>query len=193
MSTSHVLPVLRTTNRWVAYDAAQRLLGITVHRHSTEANAYADELTAAEARRLFEAFPDHVHPGGQERTVGTDELRRLLAAGDPRVDALAPFGFQLDERPAGSIEDRFLALLGSSPASLSWDGFAWPAAPELGLDVRAKDAGVQIALSSDNVDFDRPADDHTLFIHFRQGDVERAEWLARQVGLAPVGPVEHGW
>ncbi|MEV7185406.1 hypothetical protein [Kitasatospora sp. NPDC093102] len=193
MSTSNVLPVLRTTNRWAAYEAAQRLLGITVHRRSTEVHAYADELTAAEARRLFEAFPEHVYPGNQERNVGHDEVRRLLATDDPRVDALAPFSFQLDEQPVGSIEDRFLGLRGSSPASLSWTGFAWPAVPELGLELRSKDAKVQIALNSSNVDFDRPSDGHTLFIHFRAGDVERAEWLARQVGLTAVGPVESGW
>ncbi|MET8544648.1 hypothetical protein ABZW03_28995 [Kitasatospora sp. NPDC004799] len=193
MSTSNVLPVLRTPNRWVAYDAAQRLLGITVHRRSTEAHAYAEELTAAEARRLFEAFPDQVYPGSAGHGVGYDETRRLLAAGDPRVDELAPFSFQSDERPVGSIEERFLGLLGSSPASLSWSGFAWPAVPDLGLDLRAKDAGVQIALNSRNVDYDRPSDDHTVFLHFRAGDVRRAEWLARHVGLAAVGPAESGW
>lgn len=193
MSTSNVLPVLRTPNRWVAYDAARRLLDITVHRGSTEAHAYADDLTATEARRLFEAHPDHVYGGVSDQGTGHEEVRRLLAAGDPRLESLAPFSFQLDEQPAGSIEERFLALLGSSPASLSWKGFAWPAVPELGLDLRGKDAGVQIALNSDTVDYDRPAADHTVFLHFNAGDVRRAEWLARQVGLTPVGPVGSGW
>ncbi|MFJ4189788.1 hypothetical protein [Kitasatospora sp. NPDC089509] len=58
---------------------------------------------------------------------------------------------------------------------------------------RAKDTHLQLALNSDNVDFDRPAEHHTLFVHFRDGDVERARWLARRAGLADDGEVEWGW
>ncbi|WP_316529034.1 hypothetical protein [Kitasatospora brasiliensis] len=52
MSTSHALPVLRTTNRWAAYDAARRLLGTTVRRDATEVPAFADGLPVAQARRV---------------------------------------------------------------------------------------------------------------------------------------------
>ncbi|MFI9786560.1 hypothetical protein ACIHEI_24130 [Kitasatospora sp. NPDC051984] len=56
-----------------------------------------------------------------------------------------------------------------------------------------KDACVQIAVNSREVTADVPAADHTVFLHFRSGDVERAEWPARQAGLRGIGPAGMGW
>ncbi|WP_224283991.1 hypothetical protein [Streptomyces sp. LS1784] len=184
MSTSHVLPVLRTTNRWAAYDAARRLLALAVSPSGIEVRAYAPQLTPVQARPLRAAFPENV---GIRGDLGHPEPGEEAAVGP------APFVFSAEERPAGAVEEQFLDVVGTVTAELSWDGFAWPAAPELGLEPRYKDAGLQLLLNNRSLDYDDPAGDHTLFIHFRAGDVERAEWLARQVGLAPIGPVELGW
>ncbi|MEV7772579.1 hypothetical protein [Kitasatospora sp. NPDC086791] len=193
MSTSRALPVLRTPDRYALHDTARLLLDFTEPWGDVSVDAHALGMTSAEARQVLETIPgSRVSASDRTRPESSAEIRALFETGDPRLDELAPFDVDVFDRPLGSVEDRFLDLVGSGPAALYWSGFAWPAAPELGLKPRAKDARLQIVLNSRAADFDRPAEDHTLFIHFRSGDLERAEWLARQAGLAPVGPDECG-
>ncbi|MFF7995325.1 hypothetical protein ACFZDG_36860 [Kitasatospora xanthocidica] len=116
-----------------------------------------------------------------------------MVAGDPVVTELLPLTLVLEDLPAGSVEEAILDVVGSGPGSVSWHGFSWPAVPELGLEPRWKDAYVQISVHGHEVGRDTPTPDHTVFIHFREGDVARAAWLARQVGLRPIGPAECGW
>ncbi|GAA2142069.1 hypothetical protein GCM10009760_26860 [Kitasatospora kazusensis] len=194
MSTSNVLPVLRTPDLLNAYQAVQRLLSLAVPMDEFQVSAQAQALTAAEAQRMAAAFPDaRVGPDNPYRPESDDEIRHLIAAADPRVAALLPVGLHLGGRPVGSIEEVFFGVAGSGPGSIDWDFFSWPAVPELGLESRNKDAGVQIAVNCRDVYREVPAPDHTVFIHFREGDVARAEWLAGQVGLRPIGPVACGW
>ncbi|MFF2662866.1 hypothetical protein ACFVUH_36620 [Kitasatospora sp. NPDC058032] len=159
-----------------------------------QVSAEAQALTLTEAQHMITAFPKAtVSPDDPYRPESNDEVRHMIAAGDPRVVALLPVTLHLESQPVGSVEGKFFSVIGSGPASIDWDFFSWPAAPELGLAVRNKDAYVQIAINSRDVYQDTPATDHTVFIHFREGDVARAEWLAQQVGLQPIGPVEYGW
>ncbi|MEU6974295.1 hypothetical protein AB0A71_42595 [Kitasatospora aureofaciens] len=191
MSTSRALPVLRTPDLRAAHDAARRLLALATGVEHCDADGRTTARTVAEARRLYETFPD-ARATAHHAPPGFTEVRALFDAGDPRFDALLPLEFQV-ERPAGTFEERFLDVLGSGAGSLSWSHFFWPAVPELGMAARAKDSHLQIALNSDGVHFLRPAGHHTLFVHFRDGDVERARRLARQAGLADDGQVEEGW
>ncbi|GHF62075.1 hypothetical protein GCM10018790_45090 [Kitasatospora xanthocidica] len=195
MSTSRALPVLRTPDLRAAHDAARRLLALAVPMDGFLVEGETTARTPAEARRLFAAFPTGrgATPWPNHPRLGYEEVRGLFDAGDPRFDGLGPLEFQAKAEPPGGFEELFLDVVGSGPGSLSWTHFFWPAVPELGLEPRAKDTHLQIAVNSRNVDFDRPSDDHTLFVHFRGGDLERARWLARQVGLEPVGPEECGW
>ncbi|MEV7185407.1 hypothetical protein [Kitasatospora sp. NPDC093102] len=194
MSTTRALPILRTPDRQAAYDAARQLLDLTVQRDLTEASGFTNALTTTQARQMFEAFPHGWgEPTDLDHDLGGDSLRRLFDVGDPQLAELAPFNFRVEEEPVGSVEEQFLDLVGAAPAWLYWDGFGWPAVPELGLGPRLHDAMLELILNNRSLALDRPSDDHTLYVHFRQGDVERAEWLARQVGLAPIGPVELGW
>lgn len=159
-----------------------------------QVNAEAQALTLAEAQRMAAAFPAAViSPDDPYRPESRDEIRRMISSGDPRAEALLPFTLHLESQPVGSIEETFFGVIGSGTGSIDWDFFSWPAVPELGLEVRNKDAYVQIAINSQDVYRETPATDHTVFVHFRQGDVERAEWLAQEVGLQPIGPVEWGW
>ncbi|MFD8751475.1 hypothetical protein ACFV0O_10925 [Kitasatospora sp. NPDC059577] len=193
MSTSRALPVLRPPDRQALHDTARLLLDFTEPWGRVSVDCHALGMTSAEARQVLEAFPGSwVSPSDRTHPESSAEVRALFETGDPRVDELAPFDVDVFERPPGSVEERFLGIVGSGPAALYWGGFAWPAVPELDLKPRAKDAHLQIVLNSRNADFDRPSEDHTLFIHFRSGDLERAEWLARQAGLTPVGPDESG-
>ncbi|THA29040.1 hypothetical protein [Streptomyces sp. A1547] len=194
MSTSNALPVLRTSDLVGAHQAVQRLLSLAIPMDKFQVNAEAQALTPAEAQRMVAAFPKStVSPDDPYRPESNGEVRRMIAAGDPQVTALLPVTLHLESQPVGSIEEAFFAVIGSGRASIDWDFFSWPAVPELDLEIRNKDAYVQIAINSRDVGRDVPATDHTVFIHFRSGDVERAEWLAQQVGLQPIGPVEWGW
>ncbi|MFF0295693.1 hypothetical protein ACFYST_19765 [Kitasatospora sp. NPDC004614] len=192
MSTSNVLPVLRTCDLSDAYRAVRRLLGLVVPMDGFRVSAFGQVLAVAEAERLVAAFPEGVIIP-DEGPESSDETRAMVVAGDPRVAGMLPLRFYLDDCPVGSIEEAFLGVVGAGAGWIEWDWFSWPAVPELGLGMRNKDACLQIAINSRDVTADVPAADHTVFIHFRSGDVERAEWLARQVGLRGIGPVEMGW
>jgi hypothetical protein len=194
VSTSNALPVLRTPDLLTAYQAVQHLLSLAIPMPDFQVSAEAQALTLPEAQRMVAAFPNAViSPDDPYRPESNDEVRHMVAAGDPQVGALLPVTLYLECQPAGSVEEAFFGVVGSGPASIDWDCFSWPAVPELGLAMRSKDAYVQIAINSRDVYRDTPATDHTVFIHFREGDVVRAEWLAQQVGLHPIGPVEGGW
>ncbi|MBP0451386.1 hypothetical protein J5Y04_17800 [Kitasatospora sp. RG8] len=194
MSTSNAIPVLRTPDLRSAYQAAQRILDLAIPMDRFNISAEAQARTLAEAQRMAAAFPDaRLCTEDPYRPESHDDVRRMVVAGDEGVSAALPVVLVIENQPVGSIEERFLDMIGSGPAYVDWDYFSWPAVPELGLDVRNKDAYVQIVFNCHGVGREVPASDHTVYIHFREGDVERAEWLARQAGLQPIGPVECGW
>lgn len=193
MSTSNALPVLRTPDLLSARQAVQGLLSLAIPMDKFQVSAEAQALSPAEAQRMVATFPKAtVSPDDPYRPESSDEVRRMIAVGDPRVAALLPVTLHLESQPVGSIEEAFFGVIGSGTGSIDWVFFSWPAVPELGLEIRNKDAYVQIAINSRDVYRDTPATDHTVFIHFREGDVARAKWLAQQVGLQPIGPVECG-
>ncbi|MBR7835855.1 hypothetical protein KDL01_21455 [Actinospica durhamensis] len=193
MSTSRALPILRTADLQVAYAAVERLLRLVIPLKGFYVSAEAQALTLDEAQRMALAFPEAtIAPCDPHWPEFNDEIRELVAAGDPRVLGALPVTLTLDQRPVGSIEEAFLKITGTGWASIKWSWFQWPAVAELGLEPRGKDAFVQIVINSRDVMSEIPAADHTVFIHLRGEDDTRAEWLARQVGLQPIGPWENG-
>ncbi|MFB9576343.1 hypothetical protein [Streptomyces yanii] len=74
-----------------------------------------------------------------------------------------------------------------------WHNLQWPSVPELGLGEEYKYAELQIACNSHDIYCEHWAAEHTVFIHARHGDDERAAWLAAQVDARVVGPAEFGW
>jgi hypothetical protein len=194
MSTSHALPILRTTDLQVAYATVERLLRLVIPLKGFHVSAEAQALILAEAQCMTLAFPEAtIAPRDPRWPESNEEIRELVAAGDERALGALPVTLILDQRPVGSIEEMFFTIIGTGWASINWSWFQWPAVPELGLEPRAKDAFVQIAINSRDVQSEIPAADHTVFIHLRGEDNTRAEWLARQVGLQPIGPWEIGW
>ncbi|GAA5707524.1 MULTISPECIES: hypothetical protein [Streptomyces] len=82
----------------------------------------------------------------------------------------------------------FLDAVGDSPATVRWDFMGWPEAPEVGLGVGgARGAFVTLAVRARDLDLAEPASDHTVFVHVKQVEAERAPWLAAQVGLRVIG------
>ncbi|WP_143200402.1 hypothetical protein [Kitasatospora sp. CB01950] len=156
--------------------------------------AFSEALTLVEAQRMVAAFPNGVVcPDDPFTPESTDEVRHLVVTGDPRVAALLPVKISLEHQQVGSTEQAFLDVVGSGIGSIEWTYFNWPAVPELQLEMRHKDAYVQIAINSRDIHGDEPASDHTVFIHVPHGATERAKWLARRVGLQPLGPLGPGW
>jgi hypothetical protein len=74
-----------------------------------------------------------------------------------------------------------------------WHDLKWPSVPELGLGEEYKYAELQIACNSHDIHCEEWAAEHTVFIHARLGDDERAAWLAAQVNARVVGLPEFGW
>ncbi|HET9170956.1 MAG TPA: hypothetical protein VFN97_16080 [Actinospica sp.] len=194
MSTSRAIPILRTADLRDAHAVVERLLRLVIPLDGFQVSAEAQALTPAEARRMASAFPDALlSPSDVRRSESLEEIRALIVAGDARAHEVLPVTLVLSDKPVGSIEDAFLSIIGAGWASIDWALFSWPAVPELDLEERAKDAGIQIAINSRDVLSEIPAADHTVFLHLRGEDTARAEWLADQVGLKPIGPWESGW
>lgn len=81
----------------------------------------------------------------------------------------------------------FLKAVGESPASVRWDFNAWPEAPEVGLGVGGtRGAFVTLCVNVRDLDLTEPSTDHTVFVHVKQVEAERAPWLAAQVGLGVI-------
>lgn len=58
----------------------------------------------------------------------------------------------------------------------------------MGLGVGGyRGAFVTLCLNSRDLDLEVPATDHTVFVHVKQFEAERAPWLAAQVGLQVIG------
>lgn len=100
------------------------------------------------------------------------------------LETLLPILMDADVLAYG-VEQSFVRALGTGPATIDSHG-VWPDAPELGLLANSKYEGMQTVFNTDDVDWERPAGDHTVFVHMTKfGNLPRAQWLAGQVG----GPV----
>ncbi|MGW2611166.1 hypothetical protein ACWC4A_43555 [Streptomyces mirabilis] len=89
--------------------------------------------------------------------------------------------------PADGVEQFFVRALSTGPATIDWHG-VWPDAPELGLLANSKYEGMQAVFNTDDVDWERPAGDHTVFAHMTKfGNLPPAQWLAGQVDAPVLG------
>ncbi|SFF95753.1 hypothetical protein SAMN02787118_11443 [Streptomyces mirabilis] len=76
--------------------------------------------------------------------------------------------------PVDGVEQSFVRALGTGPATIDWQG-VWLDAPELGLLANSKYEGVRVVFHTDDVDWERPAGDHTVFVHItKSGNLPRA-------------------
>lgn len=48
-------------------------------------------------------------------------------------------------------------------------------------------AFVTLCVNARDLELEEPATDHTVFVHVKQIEAERAPWLAAQVGLQVIG------
>lgn len=171
MSNSYAQPVLRTPDLSEGLRTVERLLGIADLR-DLEVDFDVLVSSAHVLTALLELFPDAElwAEGGRSGSSAHLPVRLRSWAAPPEV--VGPF----------------LAARGGSPATVRWDFMGWPAAPEVGLGCGgARGAFVTLCVNARDLELEEPATDHTLFVHVKQIEAERAPWLAAQVGLRVIG------
>lgn len=137
--------------------------------------------------RARELFPQASFSGGGSHFRGAD-----LPGGVSELAGLLPMTLTVEEPVSGDLVERAATVLREvSWGQISWMALSWPAVPGLGLPEERGRTGVQACFHVNAEG--APAVGHTVYAHVDPVEGERAEHLARQIGLKVVGPPEHGW
>ncbi|MER7706812.1 hypothetical protein ABTX81_28430 [Kitasatospora sp. NPDC097605] len=178
MANSYAQPVLRTPDLAEAWRTAARLLEVA-DTSELEVDFDARVRSAEDLEPLMSLLPhadwwaDGPGPGSSAR--GDSPMEHLPVR-------LSSWGMGPDM--AGPL----LAAVGASPAAIRWDFSGWPEAPDIGLGTGGtRGAYVTVCVNARDLDLTEPATDHTVFVHVKQVEAERAPWLAAQVGLRVIG------
>ncbi|MEV7600958.1 hypothetical protein AB0O91_26670 [Kitasatospora sp. NPDC089797] len=175
MSNSYAQAVLRTTDVAEALRVAGQLLDLA-DTGELEVDFEARVSTPRELARLTEVMPD-----ADSWSYGADR-HGSSRDGDSPSECL-PI---LMSRWCMAPEDveAFLAAAGSVPVMVRWDFSSWPEAPEVGLGFGGtRGAYVTVCVNARDLYLEEPATDHTVYVHVKQVEAQRAAWLAAQVGL----------
>ncbi|MFI0961173.1 hypothetical protein ACH4S8_07150 [Streptomyces sp. NPDC021080] len=196
MGNSQAYPVFRSTSATEAFALAQRLRALMSWSKPTVRVA-AELLRAEDVRRMTKVLPDAYYydadgdpfdPGRPSQEYRADTLPRA----DEELKALFPIFVDVD-MPVNTVERSFVSALGTGPATIDWEG-VWPDGPGPDLRANTKCEGVQAVFHTDDADWERPAADHTVFVHMTKfGNLPRAQWLAAQVGARVLGDPVTGW
>ncbi|MET9904639.1 hypothetical protein [Streptomyces sp. NPDC006446] len=177
MSNSYAQPILRTTDLSEGLRIVERLLEIA---DTSELDVDFEALvsSAQYLPALVEMLPDAEWwaegDGGSWGRVDDPAAHRLV-----RLRSWA--------NPPEVVES-FLKAVGDSPATVRWDFTGWPEAPEVGLgEGGSRGAFVTLCVHARDLDLEEPAADHSVFVHVKEIEAERAPWLASQVGLRVIG------
>ncbi|WP_326580531.1 hypothetical protein OIE69_40940 [Actinacidiphila glaucinigra] len=182
MSNSYARPILRTEDLSMALRVVQDLLELA-DTVGMEVDFEAIAHTPQELARIL-----HIAPGAEWWSYGPG---RAVRSGEGKLVAADHLPVYLSDwcREPSEV-DVFLAAAGSAPAIVRWDFNAWPAAPEAGLGPGgSRGAYVTLTVNSHNLYLDEPGGLHTVFVHVKQFEAERAPWLAKQVGQEVIGPL----
>ncbi|MEU3897240.1 hypothetical protein [Streptomyces sp. NPDC045251] len=178
MSNSYAQPILRTADLAAAMRLVQQLLDIA-DTTELEIDFEARISSAPSLTALMELRPDTDWWAEGDRDASS-------ADGDDPVAHLPVRVLSWALPPASAAP--LLKIAGSAPAAVRWDFSGWPEAPEVGLGVGGyRGAFVTLCLNCHDLDLEGPATDHTVFVHVKQFEAERAPWLAAQVGLRVIG------
>ena len=181
MSNSYAQPVLRTTDLAEGLRIVERLLAIADLR-DLEIDYEAVVPSADVLASMLELLP-HAKWYAEGNSGGSS------AKGDA-PSAHLPVRLRALGRPPETVGP-FLDLVGDSPATVRWDFSGWPEAPEVGLGAGGeRGAFVTLCVNVRDLELEEPAADHTVFVHVKQVEAERAPWLAAQVGLTVIGDLE---
>ena len=178
MSNSYARPILRTTGLSAGLRIVERLLAIADLR-DLEVDFEAWVSSADVLAALLELIPHAWWCAEGDRDGSSDQ------GDDPA--AHLPVRLRGWAMSPETVEP-FLKAVGDSPATVRWDFMGWPEAPEVGLGAGGtRGAFVTLCVNVRDLDLEEPAPDHTVFVHVKQVEAERAPWLAAQVGLGVIG------
>ncbi|BBC36071.1 hypothetical protein SGFS_073650 [Streptomyces graminofaciens] len=181
MSNSYAQPILRTADLAEGLRIVERLLGIADLR-DLEVDFEVRVSSADVLVPLLELLP-------RAKWFAEGDTGGSSAKGDDPAAHL-PVWLRALGRPPETVQP-FLDAVGGSPATVRWDFMGWPEAPEVGLGVGgARGAFVTLCVNVRDLELEEPASDHTVFVHVKQVEAERAPWLAAQVGLTVIGDLE---
>ncbi|WP_435189000.1 hypothetical protein [Streptomyces sp. bgisy126] len=195
MGNSRAYAVFRTTDAAAAYARAERLCGLLEERDD-EVGLFAELRTVAELRAMAEILPgaryDYVNrrtgPDGEDVWFDLD----VDATDDATLEPHLPLDL-FEDAPTGSVEDRFVRVLGRGTAAVDWCGL-WPDDPESDRYPSAKYDGVQVVFHGEEAQWDRWSEYHTVFVHVSKfGDLSRARKLAAYIGGEALGEPQLGW
>ncbi|MDX2817547.1 hypothetical protein PV410_34300 [Streptomyces sp. PA03-5A] len=182
MSNSYAAPILRTGDLAEALRVVHDLLELA----DTGGMTVDFETIAHSAEDLASIL--NVAPGAEWYAYG---IGRAVRSGKGELVAADHLPVYLTDwcRSTSEVEV-LLDASGRAPAIARWDFSAWPAAPEVGLG-RCGDRGAYVTLTVNAHDLylDEPGVLHTVFVHVKKFEAERARWLARQVGQRMIGPL----
>ncbi|MFI7504002.1 hypothetical protein ACIBVL_37085 [Streptomyces sp. NPDC049687] len=182
MANSYAQAVLTTPDLDEALRVAERLLDLADTRH-LEVDFAARVSTTHELERLTAVMPD---ADWWSHEPGRDGSSRK---GDSPSEWLPIFMSRWCMAP--ETVTAFLAAAGSAPAMVRWDFDGWPEAPEVGLGIGGtRGAYVTVCVNARDLDLEEPAPDHTVYVHVKQVEAQRAPWLAAQVGLQVIGELQ---
>jgi len=178
MSNSYAQPILRTAELAEALRVVEQLLEIADTSElevDFEARIFSEQALAPLAGLL---------PGANWFSEGG--VYAASENGDDPLEHL-PIVLQGWAMPPDIVKP-LLAAVGNTPATVRWDFSGWPEAPEVGLDIGgSRGAFVTLCVNAHDLDLTEPATDHTVFVHVKQVEAERAPWLAARVGLRVIG------
>ncbi|WP_189191175.1 hypothetical protein [Streptomyces albiflavescens] len=179
MANSFAQPILRTGDLAEALRVARQLLELA-DTNTVEVDFEAVARTPQELNRLLEQMPEaEWWAYGPDRSGSSD--------GDALPSDHLPVFLRDWSRPVHTVEV-LLSAAGSAPVMVRWDFDGWPAAPEIGLGPGGtRGAYVTLVANASDLDLETPAELHTVFVHVKQIEAERAPWLAAQVGLRVIG------
>ncbi|MER5712212.1 hypothetical protein [Streptomyces sp. NPDC002122] len=132
-------------------------------------------------------FPQGWFSGGGEHFRGVD-----LPDDAAVLARLLPMVLSVEEPVEGDLLEGAPEVLRQAGwGQIAWMALSWPAVPELDLGPEYSRTGVQASFGI-NANHE-PASGHTVYVHVRPWEDERAQHLARRIGHDVIGPSEHGW
>lgn len=147
----------------------------------------AELLHVEDVIRAREVFPQGWFSGGGEHFRGVD-----LPDDAAMLARLLPMTLSVVEPVEGDLLERAPQVLHHAGwGQITWMALSWPAVPELDLGPEHARTGVQACFGADAGH--EPAPGHTVYVHVRPHEEDRAQHLARQIGHDVVGPSEYGW
>ncbi|MFG2771648.1 hypothetical protein [Streptomyces sp. NPDC048350] len=195
MSNPIAYPILRTPDPVLALHMARQLVAVGDRQYG-EVSVGVELCSVPEVLRIREALPDAWFRKWDVRAPNPFAHGVHASELSSDADFLAlhlPLWASMEDRPLGSVEEDFAALVGPNIGEILWSSLIWPDVPARDIRHEADNALVSLLFNCRTQDLDERSDDHTVLVHVRRrnrdGSEERhASWLAEQIGLSVIGP-----